>query len=135
MNREIEFRLRSPLNKIVGYEKWYAGSLDSKNFWTAHPCWLYSKDRKCWNPKLIEHRFKDQATGLRDKDGDMIFEGSIVRRCSGTKEQEKEIHVFKFDTNNGINACYSPHYVLANKCKILGSAYENPELLKGEPHG
>lgn len=77
----IQFRLIDICKQnIVGYCKWYSGKLDSKNFWEAKPCWLYSEDGKYWNPKKIEHRYKDRVAG-RYSEGcilKFIFENDII---------------------------------------------------------
>ena len=76
--QEIKFRLLSVIGKIVGFEKWYSGCLDSKNFWVARPCWLYGTDNKNWSPKPIIHRHKDKYTGQTDKYGVEIYENDKI---------------------------------------------------------
>ena len=129
--REIKYRLRSPIDKIVGYEKWYPGSMDSKNFYIAQPCWLYSKDGEFWNPEKIDHRLKDAFTGLKDKNGKEIFEGDIVGDEGGG---QFEI-VFQFcawhfkPTKKSAYISYPTAYSNAKYYKIIGNIYESPELL------
>jgi len=138
--REIKFRLISVSGKIIGYEKWYSGSLDSKNFWKAHPCWLYSKDGEYWNPKVIEHRHKDQFSSFKDKNGKDIFENDIVKfvyehRKSETYEQKlTAISRVEFFNGNFIipyaeqgNLSY---WMQKGDIEIIGNIKENPQLLE-----
>lgn len=85
MTREIKFRLRDFEDRIVGYEKWYPGALNKETFlYTAKPQWLYSLDGKYWNSDPINHRFKDESTGLLDCNEKEIYESDIVE-CLDTK--------------------------------------------------
>lgn len=129
--RENRFRLRSPIDKIVGYEKWFMGSMDSKNFYIAEPCWLYSKDGEFWNPKKIDHRKKDQFTGLKDKNGKEIFEGDIVSWGGsmygfGKVVYERYSFLVKYKLGEVEDEMYFNH---PDAYTIIGNIYENPELL------
>ncbi len=131
--REIKFRLRNCFDKIVGYEKWYSGSLDSKNFYTAQPCWLYSKDGKDWYPIPIQHRYKNQYTGLKDKNSKEIYEGDILKDYAGTI---KEV----FYKNTGFLTRFHPKLFKMTWMRdrlhgepideVIGNMYENSELLE-----
>ena len=136
--REIEFRLISVTGKIVGYEKWYIGSLDSKNFWTANTCWLYSKDGKYWNSKSIAHRYKDQFVGFKDNkrtkeypEGQKIYEGDRVE-FQGS-ESDKAICKVEFFEGRFVFRINENSYkdIMGwQNTKIIENIHENPELLE-----
>ena len=139
--RKIKFRLRDRFNKIVGYEKWYEGhwhpdnpdegfSVDS-GYWEATPCWLYSVDGERWTPTFMPHRYKDSFTGLKDKNGKEIYEGDIVLTDeAGWKAQVVYRHdCFMCIGLDGKGFSYECNW---DEFKVIGSIYENPELLGGK---
>lgn len=79
-----------------------------------------------------------QCTGLRDKNGKLIFENDICDR----KEEYPEIvkynegdwtldYSYSKDKESGYCYCNLGFYVLERKCvKVIGNTFDNPELLE-----
>lgn len=69
-----------------------------------------------------------QCTGLKDKNGKLIYEGDVVERKNGFSIKRGVVYfneVFtQFDVTN------MSHYSLVNRSIVLGNIYENPELLE-----
>jgi hypothetical protein len=127
--REKKFRLRNYANKIVGYEKWYVGERDEEiGSYKAIPQWLYSTDGKYWNPQEINHRFKDQFTGLQDKNGKEIYEGDIVN-LGGEINFEVIWETSEFTLENYKRGRRIIGNILVSRGEVIGNIYENPELL------
>ena len=64
-----------------------------------------------------------QSTGLKDKNGKLIYEGDVL---NVTVEGETRIRVIEF---NEIRARFNLDVYYAKNSEIIGSIYENPELL------
>lgn len=127
--RDLKFRLLDPVKRIVGYEKWYPGAMDSKNFYIANPCWLYSADGEYWNPTPISHRTKDEWTGLKDKNGVEIFESDLVDWDGDVYEvrfNEGEWQLFNSGDMEGDRpSLYRISSPKQSRMVIVGNIYEN----------
>ena len=78
-----------------------------------------------------------QYTGLKDKNGQCIFEDDIIqftRQQGYTSTRKNSLRVVKFFTHAFCGFGYSEHEPLTEKkakeCIVIGNIYDNPELLK-----
>ncbi len=90
------------------------------------------------NECLVINPIFMQCTGLKDKNGKLIYEGDklwhkkINTFCT-EKDDEKfavvEFHrgCYRADLRT---ACYTMEAYLFSECEIIGSIHENPELIK-----
>lgn len=88
-----------------------------------------------YNPEEYE---TEQCTGLKDKNGKLIYEGDILYK-KGTKNHKGEkmyseviwdqmYAEFNISDDNGMHRMPSN----SNNIEIIGNIYENPELLQGD---
>ena len=76
-----------------------------------------------------------QSTGLKDKNGNEIFEGDVLdyrgRKALVRWHGSYASFIYRFvDEPHKQKAEWKPLYLAYMKCEIIGNIYENPELLE-----
>jgi YopX protein len=128
--KEIKFRLLNHDNKIVGYEKWSTGTYNSsEGYYIDSPKYLYSKDGKYWNPDEIIHRYKNQFTGIQDKEGNDIYEADIIK----TSRFYKNLLVkWDYDQWALFDHICNELSIDSDHDEVIGNIFESPKLLESE---
>ena len=76
-----------------------------------------------------------QCTGLKDKNGKLIFENDIVKHDFGEYQIGVQLAIVKYDSKY---ACYQIKpifdwmYCDKSDCEVVGNKFDNPELLERE---
>lgn len=138
--REILFR-----GKVTDEpDEWVQGYLLPNNvIWQMKP---YANSKCCGVGQFtVIHETVGQYTGLNDKNGKMIFERDIV--CQYNEGIDNE-YLYEYRTDIGRVFWYNavarflrtsstfpddcPEMTEYCEYEVIGNAYDNPELLKGE---
>ena len=129
MNDRYLYRAKHSLNS----KKWHIGNL------VEEPDGLYLRDNK--NNIMVYIQDESticQCTGLKDKNGKMIWENDICDR----KEKYPEIvnyhdgdwtldYSYASNNESGFNYCNLGFYVTERNCvEVIGNIFDNPELLE-----
>ena len=84
-----------------------------------------------------------QSTGLRDRDGKLIYEDDIIEFTDNVTINGSKTHIAKVEHNKEFNAymyhveymgwyTINPSQTTRFKVKVIGNVYANPELLRVE---
>ena len=129
MNDRYLYRAKHSLNS----KKWHIGNL------VEEPDGLYLRDNKNNIMVYIQDQYTIcQCTGLKDKNGKLIWENDICDR----KEKYPEIvkyhdgdwtldYSYASNNESGFNYCNLGFYVTERNCvEVIGNIFDNPELLE-----
>lgn len=131
MNREILFRGRDTDGK------WYNGSLiidydGNYNIWTPYefPEPL-TGDKIYGDLTIVDKETVGQYTGLKDKNGKMIFEGDLIRISENSIPIIVTFEDYQWLCLRKDIWPYYRHRFdnTLNKYEVVGNIYDNPELL------
>ena len=136
--------------KRIDNGEWEIGSLimlPNGKYEIANGCTNPPDSDPMWKSCVITHLVDPsticQCTGLKDKNGKLIWENDIVDR----KERYPEIVKYKdgdwtidysyaCNMETGCGYCNLGFYVLERKCvEIIGNTFDNPELLENKIGG
>lgn len=80
----------------------------------------------------IAHKNSEQYTGLKDKNGKMIFEGDIIKapRYFGAITHPNEYNIGKVIFYNGEFSLNGEFRIQNPKIEVIGNIHKTPELLE-----
>ena len=95
--------------------------------------WLSDDDL---NVVQVQEDTVGQYTGMKDKNGEKIFEGDIVKYSTTceifTVAWHGSFAEFVISKPNKATRGSKDMYLVNRYCEVIGNIYDNPELLEGE---
>ena len=87
----------------------------------------------------VDERTVCQCTGLKDKNGNMMYENDIVKRTDKPKAGEPTIGIIEYDIANTAFIIrwldvpnYSPTFPWKERIEVIGKKFDNKDLLEKE---
>lgn len=139
------------MNDRFLFRAFYQGRFIYKNLIDAN---YYTYDNKCIGlANTLPNSLKwEQCTGLKDKNGKLIFEGDIVKITDRSSRAEPFVGVVEYTNTASFEANCKGFYMYLHNLKtpenvstvekifctslreieIIGNIHENPDLLKGQ---
>lgn len=153
MSDRLKYRAWDKKYKYMNY-KVCIGNVDpdAGENWTAHTVWIEPDkvDYKCDPHWMAVDQYTDmvflQCTGLKDRNGKIIYDGDIL--CYGSEEEFKEgisdrmlvyhdddyarfgLKFYSIYGGEGYTGLTQHIHQYVIGCVCIGNIYENPELLK-----
>lgn len=133
--------------------EWIIGSLIQNPFFKGVRSWIsseqedktrlrsISRTQALWNSIEVDSSTICQCTGLKDKNGNLIWENDIASHSDLITRDKKIIciewnkmqasFVRKYRSPMGLQYLYLDEYI-ASRMEVIGNIFDNPELLESE---
>lgn len=111
------------------HDGWVYGFLSCENY-------IYSPELGV--EKLIDPSTICQCTGIKDKNGKLIWESDICIIRDGTLDEEDGYFILDWECERalfefvGTGLCANFDNVYGYECEVVGNIFDNPELMEME---
>ena len=130
--REILFRGKRTINGDWVYGDFVRGN-ERKSL--RDSIFVYDSETQSFNDYEINPSTLGQYTGLKDKNGKLIFDGDIVKTDKFSEPNKQ--YIIKYDFQFGAfigQDRYNVYFVTfdgdSDEFEVVGNIYDNPELLE-----
>ena len=125
------------MNDRFKFRAWHKPTKRLFEIWSFTPSCVYENTvngiyTSPTNPAKLEDCVLEQSTGLKDKNGRLIYEGDIVR--NGSPSISHNIYKVEYNSvnaNYGLTNKYDDHcFCYAMSLEVIGNIHENKNLLE-----
>ena len=131
--------------KRIDNGEWIVGSLIQAPYLGSIRSWISSEqedkarlreissNQAVWRAFEVRTDTICQCTGLRDKNGKLIWENDIVKHDFGKDQIGVQLAIVKYDSKYAcyqIKPIYDWMYCDKSDCEVIGNIFDNPELLE-----
>ena len=124
--------------KRVDNGEWVVGYIARYGHTGKEKCYIIPSYASDLYSFLIDENTICQCTGLKDKNGNLIWENDIVRgKMHGNYGYRKLVGVVQyyidaFKVNVNPNSFWGDYKNIPNACEVIGNIFDNKELLESE---
>ena len=130
MNDRYLFRAKR-IDNGEWVEGFYAVARDRKGL-TQHNILIADNDLVYFKWIVVDPSTICQCTGLKDKNGKLIWENDIVKHDFGKDQIGVQLAIVKYDSKYAcyqIKPIYDWMYCDKSDCEVIGNIFDNPELM------